>query len=129
MLLEIHVPDLTKSQLAEDPINPELLTESLPVTIFESITFELHNEHVDLLEALNELLDVLVAGVLPQPCREILQLAKQAVNLLSELPGLDTEPGFLLHLVNLLPDPGELTPHPLQVLQLLPADSHPVLAG
>ena len=65
------------------------------MALLESIRLELDDEHVSLGVALQHLPDELVAGVLPQPSRQVLELSQQPVNLVPELPGLDRQPGHV----------------------------------
>jgi len=83
MPLQVDIPHLTKSQLREHPGHSQLLAKRLPVAILQSVTLELHNQHVHLLVALNQLLDILVGGILPQPGRQVLQLGEEQVHLLA----------------------------------------------
>ena len=65
--------------------------------------------------SLEHLLDILVAAVLPEPRRQLLQLSEQRVQLLSELARLHAQPRLLLQLVQLLPDLTQLRPHALWI--------------
>ena len=67
VLLQVDVPNLAEVQIRQDPVDPELPAEGLPVALLQSVRLELHHQTVDLGVALQELAHELVAGVLTQP--------------------------------------------------------------
>lgn len=48
VLLQVHVPDLTQTQLGQNPVDMQTLHELLPVTVLQRLGLQLNHQHVHL---------------------------------------------------------------------------------
>ena len=85
VLDEVDVPEMTERQVGQQPRHTQLAHQPLPVALLHRLRLELHNDNVDSRVRLQHLLDMLVGRVGAQAHRQVIELAQQSIQRLTDL--------------------------------------------